>query len=142
MNPVLMSLRNKERLQKANDEYENTWKEVYPNIPDPPLPTSIPLQNYTGTYFHPAYNNITLEIKNSVLYANRSDATLKLEFNLEHVSGDYFMAYADSTEAPGTAFKIAAPAEFKVGPEGTSMKFGLAAEPAMGQNGRIWFERV
>jgi len=142
MNPLLIFSRNKDRLQKAHDEYENTWKEVYPNIPDPPLPTSLPLQNYTGTYFHPAYNNITLEIKNEALYANRSDATLKLEFTLEHISGDYFMAYGDSTEAPGTAFKAAAPAEFKVSADGISKTFGLAAEPEMGPNGRIWFERI
>jgi hypothetical protein len=106
------------------------------------LPTSLPLKNYTGTYFNPAYNNITMELKNGGLYANRQDATLKTEFILEHISGDYFMAYADSTEAPGFPFKVAAAAEFKVSPDGTSKTLGLAAEPAMGPNGRIWFERV
>ncbi|KAE9377060.1 putative penicillin-binding protein [Stipitochalara longipes BDJ] len=134
--------KNKERLQEFNEEYENTWKKVYPHLPDPPLPTILPLQNYTGTYFHPAYNNITLEIKNGTLYANRLDATLKLEFNLDHISGDYFIAYADSTEAPGTAFRAAVPAEFKVSADGISKAFGLAAEPEMGPNGRIWFERI
>jgi hypothetical protein len=129
-------------MQKSVEEYENSWKEAYPNIPDPPLPATLPLQNYTGTYFNPGYNNITMELKNGALYANRQDATLKLELTLEHISGDYFMAYADSTEAPGMPFKLAAPAEFKVGSDGISKTFGLAVEPEMGPSGRIWFERV
>jgi hypothetical protein len=129
-------------MQKSEEEYKNTWRQVYPNIPEPPLPTTLPLRSYTGTYFHPAYNNITLELKDDALYSNRQDATLKLEFRLEHISGDYFMAYADSTEAPGSVFKAAAPAEFKVSSDGISKTLGLAAEPEMGPQGRIWFERV
>ena len=73
---------------------------------------------------------------------SRTDAVLKLKFKLEHISGDYFMAYGDSPEAPGTEFKVAAAAEFKVNSEGISKSFGLAAEPQMGPHGRIWFERV
>jgi hypothetical protein len=67
---------------------------------------------------------------------------LKIEANFEHISGDYFMAYADSTVAPGLIFKEAAPAEFKVASDGISKYFGLAAEPEMGKGGRIWFERI
>jgi hypothetical protein len=100
------------------------------------------LRSYTGTYFNPGYNNITIVLKDDALYANRQDATLKLEANFEHISGDYFMAYADSTEAPGLMFKEAAPAEFKVTSDGISKYFGLAAEPEMGKDGRIWFERI
>jgi hypothetical protein len=129
-------------MQKSVEEYKNGWKGAYPNIPNPRLPTTLPVQNYTGTYFNPGYNNITIEIKDGALYANRSDATLKVELTLEHISGDYFMAYADSTEAPGLPFKVAAPAEFEISPEGISKTLGLAAEPEMGKDGRIWFERL
>jgi len=68
--------------------------------------------------------------------------TWKLDVKFEHVSGDYFMAYADSTESPGQVFKTASPAEFKVASDGIAKYFGLAAEPEMGVDGRIWFERV
>lgn len=129
-------------MQQTAKDYENTRKEAYPSIPNPPLPTTLPLTEYAGTYFNPAYNNITLELKDGALYANRQDAVLKLDFRFEHISGDYFMTYADSPEAPGIEFKVAAPAEFKVGPDGVSKAFGLAAEPEMGPQGRIWFERV
>jgi hypothetical protein len=33
-------------------------------------------------------------------------------------------------------------AEFKVSSDGISRSFGLAAEPAIGKDGRIWFERI
>lgn len=52
------------------------------------------------------------------------------------------MVYADSTESPGQVFKTASPAEFKVASDGIAKYFGLAAEPEMGVDGRIWFERV
>jgi len=128
-------------MEEREDAYENAIKIHYPNLPDPPLPPSIPLSNYTGTYYHPAYRNIKIEIKNEALFAERS-ATWKVEAKFKHVTGDYFMVYIDSMTAPGLIFKEATPAEFSVGSDGVPKKFGLAAEPEMGVEGRIWFERV
>jgi hypothetical protein len=65
-----------------------------------------------------------------------------IEFNLIHISGNYFMCHLDSAKAPGTLFKQAIPGEFIVGADGVVQKFGIAAEPEMGKEGRIWFERV
>ena len=52
------------------------------------------------------------------------------------------MVYADSTTAPGLVFKQALPAEFVVGVEGVVGRVGVAFEPEMGKEGRVWFERV
>ncbi|CZT43085.1 uncharacterized protein RSE6_03071 [Rhynchosporium secalis] len=70
------------------------------------------------------------------------DVAWKIDFDSEHISGDYFMAYVDSKVAPGLVFKQAMAAEFRVGSGGTVEKFGIALEPEMGTEGRIWFERV
>ncbi len=52
------------------------------------------------------------------------------------------MAYIDSTTAPGLIFREAVAAEFVIGSDGVAKKFGLAAEPEMGSEGRIWFDRI
>lgn len=52
------------------------------------------------------------------------------------------MALVDSTVAPGFVFKQAAAAEFRVGSDGVARSLGMAVEPEMGVEGRVWFERV
>ena len=124
------------------ERYQNASKMFYPSVPDPPIPASLPLQNYTGTYYNPGYHNMTLTLKDDQLFVNRSDHAWKVSVDLEHVSGDHFMAYVDSLTAPGLIFKEAVPAEFKVGGDGVSTSFGILAEPSMGENSRIWFDKV
>lgn len=116
----------------------------YPNIPSPPLPHRLPLKSYTGVYTHPAYNSITLTLdpKSGRLHADRSNVTWQTEIDLEHVSGEYFLAWIDSKTAPRSVFKGAQPAEFVVRKDGVVGTLGIALEPAMKDPGRIWFERV
>ncbi len=85
---------------------------------------------------------MTLTLKDEKLYINRSDAAWRVAIDLEHVSGDHFMAYVDSTTAPGLISKEAVPAEFKVGSDGIAKDFGIVAEPEMGFEKRIWFDRL
>jgi hypothetical protein len=137
-------------MKKQNESYNNATAYYYPNVPDPPLPLSLPLVNYTGTYFHPAYHNLTITISPSPsqsstpgkLYVLRSNASWKVASVLEQISGEYFMLYLDSTQAPGLLFKQAVPAEFSIGADGVVGKFGIAAEPEMGKEGKVWFERI
>ncbi|KAH9885525.1 beta-lactamase/transpeptidase-like protein [Xylariomycetidae sp. FL2044] len=37
---------------------------LFPDRADPPLATRLPLRDYAGTYFHPAYRNLTIEVVN------------------------------------------------------------------------------
>ena len=125
------------------ETYNNALWKFYPfeSRPNPPLTPTLPLQNYTGTYRHPAYQNITIFLEDNDLHANREDAVWKVRLDIEHVTGDYFMAYIDSITAPGLVFKAAVPAEFRIGSDGVSKSFGIAAEVEM--NGKkIWFERI
>jgi hypothetical protein len=124
------------------ERYRNASKTFYPAVPDPPIPASIPLLNYTGTYYNLGYHNVTLSLKNEKLFVNRSDHVWNVGVDLEHISGDHFMAYVDSLTAPGLIFKEAVPAEFKVGGDGISNSFGIMAEVGMGPDSRIWFDRV
>lgn len=85
---------------------------------------------------------MTLSLKDDRLFINRSDHAWKIGLDLEHISGDHFMAYADSLTAPGLVFREAVPAEFKVGGDGVSSSFGIMVEPRMGMDSRIWFDRI
>ena len=75
------------------------------------------------------------------MYADRSNTAWKIFFNLEHVSGEYFVARVNSLTAPGALFEKALPAEFLVGSDGGVRKFGIGLEPDMGEK-MIWFDRV
>ena len=122
----------------------------YPSIPDPILPLSLPLSSYTGTYFHPAYHNMTIALpptttssssSSSSLQIRRADTTLKITMDLEHVSGEYFLGQLDLMNAPNLMFRTAFPAEFRLGKDGTVREFGALLEPAMGEE-KIWFARI
>ena len=129
-------LRKIERYQQAAGQFY-PWE----RRPNPPLAPTLPLKNYTGTYRHPAYNNVTIFLEDGDLHINRQDAAWKVRVDFDHITGDYFMAYIDSTTAPGLVFREAVPAEFKVGSDGVSKSFGIIAEPEM--NGeKIWFDRM
>lgn len=133
---------NQETFKQKNRKYESAKERFYPFVPSTPLSATLPLQNYTGTYSHPAYHNFTIVLKDGKLHSDRDNASWKLFFDLEHVSGDYFLAHMDSSTAPGLLFKEALPAEFVVGSDGIPKSFGLAAAEEMGTDARIWFERV
>jgi hypothetical protein len=138
----LMKYSNFESFKELNEKYQNASKRFYPSVPEPPVPATLPLQNYTGTYNNPGYHNITLSLKDDHLYFDRNDHAWKVSFDLTHVSGDHFLAYMDSLTAPGLIFKTASPAEFRVGGDGISRSLGILIEPSMGLESRIWFDRI
>lgn len=130
------------KLELQKRAYKDAISKYYPHIPKPALPTSLPIANYTGTYFHPAYRNATITIFNDVLKIDRSEQQLwKIAGEIKHISGDFFVAYLDSTTAPKSAFMEALPAEFRVDENGVAKSFGVMVEGAMKEE-KIWFERV
>lgn len=132
----------RDRLKQKDQQYDNAVKIFYPSIPHPPLQHSLSLSDYAGTYYHPAFRNLTIELKDGALFTNRTNAVWQLHARFEHISGDYFVGYIDSDKAPGAIFKGAVPAEFTVGSDGKTKALGMGTEPEMGPEGRIWFEWI
>jgi len=98
------------------------------------------LLNYTGTYFHLAWRNLTLVLQDDALFINRTDAVWKMTIHLTHVSGDHFMGFVNkNTGAP--TFRQALPMQFQVGSNGVVKKLGVAGEKSMGEE-MLWFSRV
>lgn len=132
-----------ESSRTTQELYSNATARFYPSLPRPTHDASIPLIAFEGTYNNGGYGNMTIFMNatRGALQINRFDATWKVELELEHVSGDFFIASLDSVAAPGHIFKERFPAEFVVGADGRPEKFGVRIEPSLGDE-KIWFERV
>ncbi|KAG8168676.1 hypothetical protein KVR01_001425 [Diaporthe batatas] len=98
---------------------------IYPDIPKPPIPASVPLANHTGHFRHVAYGDIFVslvcnddaavpsslapdqgsESGHCKLRLSRSpQAQVKLTGNLEHQTSDFWLLYAVFEEVPDLIF--------------------------------------
>jgi hypothetical protein len=110
-------------------------KMLYPDIPPTPLPPSLSLEKYEGTYEHPAYGTIPISLKDGELHGVLG-WRISIEFRLEHASGDFFVFIPVSSAIP-----IVAKTQFELGYKGTVEKFGAHLEGDKGDEPMIWFTR-
>ena len=149
------------KMQKGMEEgYLKTRERLFPDAPSPPLPSSLPLEDYTGTYRHPAYQSITFSAAKpdgnlpvaadtkEVLHADKSGNEWCVVLDLEHISGDHFVCYVNTVAKSPMVKLMMGPrkAEFRVGPDGKVARVGIefldfVEEKVPGEN-KIWFERV
>jgi hypothetical protein len=140
-----------------NDTYlsENILSELYPKIPDPPLPSPLNFSLYEGAYTHPAYpelritsdcsggdrayrglNRTTPDLCASL--ARYNDYSKDLGIDLFHVSGTHWIQIALRWGVPS-----AARVEFLIGPDGSVGWLGIEIEPAMAEREeKIWWRHV
>lgn len=126
------------------------------SIPKSPLPASLPLSSYEGSYWSESYKLITLNISNAnsripqlnathVLRADLTDRVWPGYLELEHVSGEYFLAWTSNRKgASGNEIEVvseAVAAEFRIGADGRPVELGIALESYM-KGEKIWFQRV
>lgn len=123
-------------------------------MPSPPLPLSLPLSNYSGTYFHPAYSNVTLYQNCSTTAVSVScDAPLqsslehgdflKVGLVMKHVSADFFLAYMsnpDHTNRTGEAVPLKA--QFELDVTGVVSRVGIDLRMEGSGVPLVWFDRV
>lgn len=105
-----------------------TLDRLYPDRAQPPQPPSLPLADYTGTYHHPAYQNMTIELVDSNDYkesnyevtftAERRDHTWPTLCEFVHVSGEHWLLYTDMLYERSGNFKSYGRAWFDVGADG------------------------
>ncbi|RYP82795.1 hypothetical protein DL770_005505 [Monosporascus sp. CRB-9-2] len=121
---------------------------LYPGRADPPLPRALPLGEYAGTYFHAAYRNISIEVIDNSdgidgkreLKAAREDFVWKMSFEFEHVSGEFWVIYAEPRGSGGVRTQLGK-AEFKIG--STGKVEALKAEFFQdGSEGVVLFEKI
>ncbi|ROV94140.1 hypothetical protein VPNG_09366 [Cytospora leucostoma] len=140
---------------KQDAKIDTAVAKYYPHRPAERIPPSLPLEAYTGTYFHPGYLNFTLELaapdsttrSGISLTATRADATWPTFNEFEHVTGEYWMMYLQLLTNPRGPFKEYAPAQFRVGADGRVEALGITWLSTSGPGedtveGLVWFDKI
>ncbi|KAI0129484.1 beta-lactamase/transpeptidase-like protein [Xylariales sp. AK1849] len=130
-------------LEDIGEMYDNGVERLYPNRPDPPLPPARRIRDYTGTYYHPAYHNVTIELglARNDLRAIREDFVWQMTFDFQHVSGEFWIIWIDMKNSPNLLNGQLARAEFRTGVSGKVDEL-LIEFMEDGSEGIITFERV
>ncbi|KAI1078880.1 beta-lactamase/transpeptidase-like protein [Whalleya microplaca] len=149
--------RARQSLERKLAEPNTAVQELYPDRADPPLPRRLPLEDYLGTYFHPAYRNVKIELINTggqkdgsgkatsppkpELKAIRSDFEWQMIFKFQHVSGEFWAVIIDMLNTPNRLNGQLARAEFKIGVRGKvdALEMEFLED---GSEGFILFEKI
>ncbi|ORY62645.1 putative penicillin-binding protein [Pseudomassariella vexata] len=143
----------KQQLEDIVSSIDNAVERLYPDRADPPLPHLLALEAYTGTYFHPAYQNLTINLANGSetdihrhntkprLRAVREDVVWQNTFDFEHVSGEFWVVFINMLKVPNGLNEEAAKAEFRVGATGRPEQLMIEFMEE-GSEGVIEFEKI
>ncbi|KFY59746.1 hypothetical protein V496_05555 [Pseudogymnoascus sp. VKM F-4515 (FW-2607)] len=112
---------------------------LYPSVPVKPMPPSLPLDKYSGSYSHPGYGVMDLVVSGEGLIADRTEQEIAMEVKLEHVSGEFWLAFLHVKNRDDRDVQVVR-AEFYISADGKAGKFGVEMEPRMGSD-KIWFIR-
>lgn len=127
--------------QWEKDEEEGkpkTVEELYPEVPDPPLPLSLPVERYAGAYHHPGFETWVVEVKDGNLEIDGTDRTWRSKWTFTHVSGEFFTLERRDVD---TRWKGLLRAAFKIGDDGSVAEVGLPLVEEM-EPELIWLKRV
>jgi CubicO group peptidase (beta-lactamase class C family) len=146
----------KEGLRQKELHLRNAVRALYPDLPKTPLPPSLPLDQYTGTYADEGYGALELKLVNTSSIDNprrliKSDQVLHIQvrnrtwehiINLEHVNGEHFVAWFHAPNKGRDMFNGASYAEFRVRPNGKVNCFGIVYDSAPMGEEKIWFKKL
>ena len=113
------------KLEGMVQDYLDVRKTLYPNVPEKPLPLTLPLA------------------ETEVLHADIR-RLLDVTLDLEHISGEYFVAWTD-TETSNVLIKSGLRAEFVIGHDGKVSKCGIHLDPVSRSDDdrmKVWFTKV
>ncbi|KAJ1324924.1 serine hydrolase [Microdochium nivale] len=132
--------RRKADIAKSLRAPDTAMDDYFPRRAQPPLPRSLSLEEYIGTYFHPAYQKLVItrntagcrpgagdgeimggrgrQRRRREFCAAHNDRVWKMDFEFEHVSGEHWLVYIEFAHSPNKLMQQFARAEFKIGPVG------------------------
>lgn len=124
------------------EQFDKAKDELYPDRAQPPLPKALPLKEYTGTYFHPAYRNLTIDLSDASKQLRAvQDSVWQMIFDFVHVSGEFWIIYVDMKNAPNLLSGQVARAEFRIGATGKVDKL-MVEFMEEGSEGIITFDKI
>lgn len=145
--------RQRKGLEKVRSDLTKAVEILYPDRADPPLLPALPLHGYIGTYNHPAYQNITVELavddsrlkapQRRPLKAVRDGTVWPSTWEFEHVSSEYWVVYTTPLNIPIQSYATFIKAEFRVGASGKADQLLVEfASSGDGSEGVITFDRI
>lgn len=147
-------------VRRQEEKLRHAVGELFPGAPGgrDKVALSLPLEKYTGTYFHPVYRTVTLVLVGRTKIPPACGAseparglhteltrlgTIFVDF--EHVSGEFFVLRGRVTNETDDVFdplqNLALRAEFRIGSTGEAEQLGIQLEKETGDE-LIWFQRV
>lgn len=115
-----------EMIEMLSKDYDKGVETIFPDKPEPPLPSPVSLKDLAGTYYDPGYKNITLRVETDpgtsdqeILVGDHHDSTWQISTRLYHVTGSWWILYADRAVKNCSKFSQEwQRIEFKIGPNG------------------------
>ena len=121
----LTQSRWKESVEKFESINKDALKNVYPDRADPPLPPTLDIGHFKGTYSHPGYGTINLreephpeKADQKILVVDRDEMAWRYRLSFHHISGDHWVCYQTIPSSPSKFFQGAHGAKFNVGANG------------------------
>jgi hypothetical protein len=102
-----------QRSTQRRQDNANVLARLYPKLPSPVLPMSLPLEKYAGTYRHAGYGDLKLEIRGENLVADRLDYEIGMIVRMAPVSGDFWIATLEIVNQDPSEYEMVR-AEFRL----------------------------
>lgn len=129
----------KERRNRSRHGNAHALSRLYPDLPSPTSPPSLPLETLAGRYQHAGYGEMHFELHGNELIAERLTYEIAMVVRMTHVHEDSWIAKLEVVNKDPRDHG-AVRAEFQIA-DGVAARVGLDLEPAL--NGeKIWFDRV
>lgn len=144
-----------DKLEGSGRHLSTARETIYPHVPDPPLPLSLPLSCYAGTYtgngpktleLTVASPRATTPVRSGVTEVLRTEFTALGDFvyEMEHVSGEFFLGWKDFA-VPAAAARAARRVQFVLGADGSVARVGINFAPATETGDDLkmtWFDKA
>jgi hypothetical protein len=124
--------------EEDEEDKSKTKEDLYPNLPDPIIPPTLTFEKYAGKYKNNGYGILPVNFEDGKLKADGSDRTWRFILELEHASGEFFVANGLNIE---TLQDYKLKAQFRIAENGEAGEFGVALVEEM-EGDFIWFKRM
>lgn len=94
---------------------------LFPSIPTAPISPSLPIDAYAGSYNHPSYGTITINLVDKELRGVFPGKVPLDPLILEHVNGEFFLAKAEII----SLISVRARSRFEINAAGTPFRLGV-----------------
>jgi hypothetical protein len=113
-------------MDKVEKEHDKGVEILFPDRPEKPLPSPVPIKDLEGTYYDEGYKSLTLRVEpnpnkedEEILVSETFNSTWQFRLEFHHVTGNWWIVYMQQGLSKTMGFyQEWEKAEFKIGPDG------------------------